>query len=283
MSMFTRTMSRCAWRWLVPTLLAAPAALLAQGATVERDIAYGPDPAQRLDVYRPAHAAHAPLIVMVHGGGWTRGDKGATNVVTNKTSYWVPRGYVFVSVNYRLSPQADPIEQANDVAAALAFVQHSAARWGGDASRVVLMGHSAGAHLVSLLTADPSIAMRQGATSWLGTVSLDAAGYDIVAIMRSRHLALYDPVFTKDTTLWREASPTRRLERAPVPMLLVCSTRRVISCPQARGFAAKATSRGGRVTVVPIGLTHEEINNLLGAREDYTSAVETFMRSLGLP
>jgi len=63
----------------------------------------------------------------------------------------------------------------------------------------------------------------------------------------------------------------------------VCSTRRVMSCPQARGFAAKATSLGGRVTVLPIGLTHEEINKLLGAREDYTNAVETFMRSLGLP
>src|SRR4051812_32255790 len=51
-----------------------PAALPA-GVDVIRNIAYGPDPAQRLDVYRPARAENAPVIFMVHGGGWMRGDK----------------------------------------------------------------------------------------------------------------------------------------------------------------------------------------------------------------
>lgn len=265
------------------TAHAKPPASLPSGMRVERDIAYGADPAQRLDVYRPEHATNAPVIVMVHGGGWAHGDKAADNVVTNKVGHWVPDGYILVSVNYPLSPRADPLEQADHVAKALAFVQRTAPQWGGDASRVLVIGHSAGGHLVSLLTADPSIATREGVSPWLGTVALDGAGYDIVEIMESPHLPLYDPIFDHDTTLWREASPTLRLERAPVPMLLVCSTRRRISCPQARGFATKATSLGARVTVLPVDLSHEEINALLGTKNSYTTAVDSFIHSLGLP
>jgi len=263
---------------------AKPPASLPSGMHVQHDIAYGPDPAQRLDVYRPEHATEAPVIVMVHGGGWAHGDKAADNVVINKVGHWVPEGYIVVSVNYRLSPQANPLGQADDVARALAFVQHAAPRWGGDTSRFLVIGHSAGGHLVSLLTADPSIATREGATPWLGTVALDGAAYNVVEIMESRHPpSLYDPIFGYDTTLWRDASPTLRLERAPVPMLLVCSTRRRVSCPQARGFAARATSLGARVTVLPVDLSHEEINALLGSKSSYTTAVESFMHSLGLP
>jgi arylformamidase len=253
------------------------------GMRVEHDIAYGSDPAQRLDVYRPEHAANATVIFMVHGGGWTRGDKGASNVVGNKVKHWVPDGFVFISVNYRLSPAVNPLEQANDVARALAFAQSHSAGWGADPSRFVLVGHSAGGHLVSLLTADRSIATRQGARPWLGTISLDAAGYDIVKIMESpRHLRLYDPVFGEDRDLWRAASPALRLEQATVPLLLVCSSKRVVSCPQARGFADKATSLGGRAKVLPIDMTHDEINELLGADSDYTSDVDVFIRSLGV-
>jgi arylformamidase len=250
------------------------------GVRIERDVAYGADPAQRLDVYRPEHAANAPVIFMVHGGGWTRGDKGASNVVENKVRHWVAEGYAFISVNYRLSPAVDPLEEADDVARALAFAQSHAASWGVDPSRFLLMGHSAGGHLVSLLTADPRIATRQGARPWLGTVSLDAAGYDIVKIMESRHPPLYDPVFGNDRDLWRAASPTLRLENATVPLLLVCSSRRVSSCLQARGFAGKATSLGGRASVLPIDMSHEEINNLLGMDSAYTSEVDAFIRSL---
>ena len=65
-------------------------------------------------------------------------------------------------------------------------------------------------------------------------------------------------------------------------MLLVCSSRRGDSCPQATAFAAKAKSLGGRVSVLPLDMTHAEINELLGASGEYTRQVESFMRSLGL-
>ena len=92
---------------------------------------------------------------MLDGGGWRVGVKANPGVVKNKVAHYVPAGYLVVSINYRLSPEVDPLAQAHDVAAALSFVQSAASAWGGDPSRIVLMGHSAGAHLVSLVTADP--------------------------------------------------------------------------------------------------------------------------------
>jgi len=257
---------------------------LPPGARLEADLAYGPDPRQRLDVYHPANAVNAPVIFMVHGGGWTRGNKGLWRVVKNKVGHWVGKGYLLVSTNYRMVPSADPVTQADDVARALAFVQTRLKSWGGDPARIVLMGHSSGAHLVALLTADPSIAARAGASPWLATVSLDSAAMNVDQLMRRRHLGLYDQVFKNDPGFWREASPTLRLTGKPVaPLLAVCSSQRLDSCPQAQGFAARAKQFGGRAEVLPVDLSHPQINAYLGTPGAYTSAVDAFLASLGLP
>jgi arylformamidase len=258
---------------------------LPPGASVERDLAYGSDALQRLDVYHPANANRAPVMFMVHGGGWRHGlGKAVWGVVKNKVTHWVSKGYIFVSINYRAVPAADPLTQADDVAKALAFVQSRIRSWGGDPSRVVLMGHSAGAHLVALLTADPTIGARQGVAPWLVTVSLDSGAMDVEQIMRSRHLPLYDAAFKADPTYWRAASPTQRLAGRPAaPMLIVCSSRRLDSCPQGRAFAAKAEQAGGRVEVLPVDLGHGEVNGQLGLPGAYTDSVDRFLRSAGLP
>jgi len=236
-----------------------------------------------MDVYRPANAQNAPVIFMVHGGGWRRGDKEAAGVVNNKVQYWLPKGYVVMSVGYRLVPQVTPLGEADDVARALAFAQGKAKAWGADPARFVLMGHSAGAHLVTLVSADPAIATRAGAGPWLGTVALDSGAYDVVQIMEQRHFSLYDEAFGNDRELWRAASPTLRLARAPVPMLLVCSSRRADSCAQAGAFAQKATSFGGRVKVAPVDLRHGNINAQLGTPGELTAQVDAFLHSLKLP
>lgn len=257
---------------------------LPAGARVERNLAYGSDPRQRLDVYIPANAQDAPAILMVHGGGWRRGDKQLWRVVKNKVAHWVGRGYLFVSTDYRLVPQADPVGQAHDVARALAFVEANLRSWGGDPARLVMMGHSAGAHLVALLTADPAIAAREGAKRWLGSIALDSGAMDVAQIMRARHWRLYDVAFGSDPAYWRRASPIDRLKGPPAePILVVCSTRRRESCPQGRAFAAKITQLGGRAQVLLEDLSHAEINDLLGTPGAYTARVDAFLHSLGLP
>lgn len=247
------------------------------------DIAYGPSPEQKIDVYRPENAKSAPVIFMVHGGAWTAGDKADPEIVQNKLALWIPRGYILISTNYRLSPAATPLEQAEDIAKALSLAQSKAASWGGDPLRFILMGNSAGAHLVTLLAADPDIPARLGAKPWLGTVSLDSAGFDLTVTMAGPHYPYYDDVFKTDPGLWRRASPTLRLAKAPMPMLLTCSIRWGDACEGAKKFAAKANGLGGRVSVLPVNFRHGNMNNLIGLADTYTGAIENFMHTLGLP
>ncbi|WP_109123886.1 alpha/beta hydrolase [Dyella sp. C11] len=250
---------------------------------VRHDVPYGAAPQQRMDVYLPSQPRAAPVIVMVHGGAWMIGDKSNRGVVEPKATHWTQAGYVFISIDYRMLPEANPLEQANDVADALAYVQKHARDWGADPSRVVLMGHSAGAHLVALLSASPSMATSRGATRWLGTVSLDSGAIDVPGIMNSPHARLYDRAFGSDPAQWRQASPLDRLDRDGLPILLVCSSKRMESCPHNRSYAAKAQTLGVRASVLPEPLTHGDINATLGEPGGYTDAVDAFLRSLGLP
>lgn len=250
-----------------------------EGVRLVADLAYGTDPAQRLDTYVPAHP-NGDAVLLVHGGGWRNGDKANRAVIANKLAHWSARGTVVVSVDYRLLPQADPLRQAGDVAAALAYAQRHAREWGADPARFVLVGHSAGAHLVALLGADPALARAHGAGTWRGTIALDSAALDVTAIMRARHPRLYDDAFGTDPAYWRAASPTLRLTRGALPVLLVCSRERATSCNQSRAFAVAARRLGVRAKVLPETLSHGEINDRLGLPGAYTDAVDRFIASL---
>lgn len=253
---------------------------LPPGTHVVRDVAYGNDPRQRFDVYLPAHASDAPVIFMVHGGGWRRGDKAAHGVVQNKIDRWLPRGFVVISTNYRLRPDTPPLQQAQDVARALSLAQREATTWGADPNAFILIGHSAGAHLVALLSAEPDLARGQGAQPWLGTISLDSAALDVVQIMQGRHARLYDEAFGAQPADWLAASPYQQMQRRIVPFLAICSSQRRDSCPRAHAFVRKAESFGGRAGVLEEDLTHGEINARLGSPSAYTDAVEQFLRTL---
>ena len=245
---------------------------------VTRDIAYGHNRLQTFDVYAPRDAIGAPIIFMVHGGAWRIGDKENDRVVDAKVAHWVPKGFVFISANNRLLPDADPFEQARDIANALAFAQAHAAEWGGDGTRIVLMGHSAGAHLVTLVAT--SNELRAIAKPWLATISLDTATLDVVGTMQASHYRLYDAAFGHDSSSWTRSSPIAQLTRGAAPFLLVCSTQRNDSCPQGDAFAAKARTLGVRAEVLAKDFSHREINQLLGSDPAYTLAVDEFLASL---
>ncbi len=256
----------------------------ADDVKVWRDVAYGSDPRQRMDVYAPQQSANAPampVIFMVHGGAWAMGDKSRDAVVENKVTHWAGRGVVLVSINYRMLPDAAPLDQAKDVAAALSKAQEKAAQWGADPQRFVLMGHSAGAHLVALLTASPQATLDAGARPWLGAVLLDSAALDVVAIMRApHHLPLYDKAFATDEAVWRAASPLQMLKSTAPPMLAVCSSRRADSCQQAQAFADQAARIGVKVQRLPQDMSHGDINQELGLNNPYTQAVDDFIEHL---
>jgi len=247
---------------------------------VWRDQAYGANPHQRYDVYAPRDARQAPTLFLVHGGGWKFGDKRAANVVTAKVAHWTAQGYVVISANYRLLPDADPLTQARDVAAAVASAQRDSARWGGDPDRFVLMGHSAGAHLSALLAAAPTLLAQARAQPVRGAVLLDSAVLDTERLMAKPHPQLYDNAFGGDPAYWRVASPYAQLTAPGVSLLAVCSARRLESCAQAHAFAARANRLGRRAQVLEQDLSHGEINAELGQPSTYTTAVDRYLRSL---
>lgn len=254
---------------------------LPEGVRVIRDIPYGADALQRFDVYVPKEiAGPAPVIFMVHGGGWRRGDKAMSGVVENKVARWVPEGFIFISTNYRLLPDADPLTQAQDVAKALAVAQTLAPRWGGVASKFIVMGHSAGGHLVDLLGADPRRAYAQGAQPWLGTISLDAGSINVVDVMENPHAPLFDDAFGTDPEYWKQVSPHHALRAGATPFLVICSKVRERESLNTLKFMLKARSLGVLAEFLPEDLTHGEINSTLGLENDYTLDVEEFMSSL---
>ncbi len=252
------------------------------------DVSYGSASRQRIDVYLPppgtAPVGGAPILVMVHGGAWIFGDKSSPGVVGEKLAHWTAHGWILVSVNNRLWPEADPLTQARDVASAIALVQKQAASWSGDARRLILMGHSAGAHLVALLAASPTLAAQSGAAPWAGTVVLDSAAIDLTPLMRHRHARFYDRVFGSDPAAWHDMSPTDRLEAGAGSLLLVCSTLRSDdSCGQTRQFANRAATLGVVAPVHQEALSHLEINASLGRPGAYTDAVDAFIASVSMP
>lgn len=248
----------------------------------EPDLAYGPDPMHLLDVYHPAKPS-GRVIVMVHGGGWWRGDKDMPNVVANKVAHYLPLGYTFISIDYRLGTDIDPLDQADDVARSLAYCQGKARAWGCNPDQFTLMGHSAGAHLAALLASAPTLWLSRGVRQWLGTIALDSAAYDVPAIMSGRHPSIYDKAFGPEPSFWRAASPIDRLSRKPQPMLLVAGVtggEETERYENVQAFAAKAERLGGRVQILPEDLSHGDCNGNLGLPGPYTDAVDAFLWSL---
>lgn len=259
------------------------AAALPAGARIEADLAYGPEPEQCMDAYLPAGRPTGAILVIVHGGAWAIGDKANPAVVAAKVAHWLPAGVVVVSLNYRLLPHAGVLQQAGDVARAIAFVQKRAASWQADPARLVVVGHSSGAHLAALLAADPALAQAEGAAPWLATVLLDSAALDVVEVMRMPHRPLYDRAFGVAESGWQALSPLHRLRGRPAPLLLVHSDQRQDVAGASQRFAAAAAARGGRAEVHEVALSHAEINAGLGLGNPLTERVDAFLKSVGMP
>ena len=245
------------------------------------DIAYGQHAAQTMDVYIPEGADGAPMIFMVHGGGWRGGDKANSGEVDNKITHWVKKGVILASTNYRTLPEADPVTQASDVAEALLFAQKQASAWGADPAKVILMGHSAGAHLVSLVSAQYSTGVAKLLKPLLGTVSLDITGYDIVEkLTPPNHSEFYERNFGTDPEYLKKASPFYALKAQIPPFLAVCSIHTVTACAQSEKFIKKLQSYGGYAGLISVNLKHMPLNAELGKAGCFTAEVDRFLRKL---
>lgn len=203
------------------TLVLLPDVARAQ-VTIVKDVDYiaGTDYADgkdRLDIYAPDGAKNTPVIIALHGGGLTQGDRSQHAFVGQR---FASAGYVTVIPSYRLSPAVSHPAHVQDVAAAFAWVKQHINRHGGDPRRILVIGHSAGAYLAALVATDP----RYLAAHKLSTK--DIAGAVPVAgffWVEKTGVAPDRPktVWGTEEAAWKAASPARYLRRDLPPILLI--------------------------------------------------------------
>jgi acetyl esterase/lipase len=233
---------------------------------------YGSDPLQKLDFYPAKVSAPAPLVIFVHGGGWKRGDKrNATGA--DKVKHYAGLGYHFASVNYRLVPGATVEHQGADVAAAIAHLLENSEKLGIDKSRVVLMGHSAGAHLSALVGTDPQYLRGAGLDlkALSGVVPIDGAAYDVAKQMVDGNRIMQDTyaeAFGTDPARQKALSPTLQTAGPNAPTFLILHVDRADGKRQSEALAAALRSAGTKVQISAFegkGMQgHADINRKMG-------------------
>ena len=217
---------------------------------------------------------------MLHGGAWRTGDKRNHGVWHNKVTHWGAQGYAFASVNTRLIPDAGPIDQARDLATAMFTIQKLAAQKSIDPEQIILMGHSAGAHVAALLAVRQDLQNQAGMRPWKATILLDTAALDVPAILQNDPARLYRQAFGSDQAYWAASSPSTHLDQQDGPFLIVCSSERRASSPAAKRFAQKSSANRITTTILPVQLGHAGINRHLGKPNGYTQAVDKWIKSL---
>jgi acetyl esterase/lipase len=177
------------------------------------DLSYGEDARQRLDVYAPKHPDHRPVVIFFYGGTWSSGKKSEYAFVGAALA---ERGYVTVIPDYRLYPEIRFPGFIEDGARAVAWVQQHARDFGGDPDRLVLMGHSAGAHIAALLALNPSYLAAAGVrpNSVAGFIGLSGP-YALVPDTDTLH-AIFGAPYTSDD--WQ---PVHFANRTSPPTLLL--------------------------------------------------------------
>lgn len=235
-------------------------------------ISYGSDPLQVMDFWAPAGAKNAPLVLYVHGGGWKRGSKD-TAMGNALPGHQRDQGYAFASINYRLVPAATVEQQASDVAQALAYLLARADKLGIDRSKVVITGHSAGAHLVALVGTDEQY-LRKAGLSFAdidGVMPNDGAAYDVPKQMEQagRMMAdTYKQAFGTDPARQKALSPVFHAAAPNAPRFLLLHVQRKDGVAQAEELGAALKQAGVKVeygSFPGTGLQgHAEINRKLG-------------------
>jgi acetyl esterase/lipase len=221
------------------------------------DVPYGDEPAHRLDVWAPAGLApgsRAPVLVQVHGGGWTGGVKAVS--ASPLMAHLVERGWVCVTVNYRLGPQERWPAMIVDVKRALAWVHAHIAEHGGDPSFVTISGGSAGGHLASLaaLTAgDPAFqpGFADADTSVAAAVPVYGVhdfSIDENGLFHTVEHSVTGTSWAADSATWLGASPLHRARPGAPPFLVVHgSTDTIVAAGQSRRFVARMRALGNEV------------------------------------
>lgn len=241
---------------------------------VHRDIAYGLDERQRLDVYCTDGAALRPAIVFVHGGAFVAGDKTAADgapFYENVALWALSSGWACVAMTYRLAPAHIWPSGAQDVAAAIAWIHAHGAEYGLDSGRIILVGQSAGAVHVAGYLAGPAFHQVQGGGVAAGV--LLSGLYDMVTAADNPPKRAY---FGTEPELYEERSALAGLvAHCQIPLLLgVCERDPADFQGQALQLAQALFTRDKHLPEVLYQAEHNHLSSifLLGSRADTLGA-----------
>ena len=233
---------------------------------VDRNIAYDPRHGKRglLDVYRPAgrQLDGAPVLLQVHGGGWTFGSKDEQGIPLMQ--HLAAKGWVCVAINYRLAPRDPFPAQVVDVKRAIAWIREHIAEHGGDPSYLAITGGSAGGHLAALTALTPNDPAWQPGFEEVDTsvqVAVPHYGvYDFAGstgvhnmeLMRDRYLAprIVQRLWSEDPEVFEAASPILRVTPDAPDFFVLHGTRdTLVPVEQARLFVERLRSVSKRSVV----------------------------------
>jgi acetyl esterase/lipase len=204
--------------------------------------------------------------------------------VQAKPQHFKEAGYVFASAGYRLLPDAPVESQAADLGAALKALRAQAETGGFDPDTIVLMGHSAGAHLAALVASDPQYA-GEAFGAIRGVVLLDGAGYDVMTAAATPTMelpTLYKDVFGTDPARQKALSPITHVGGKDAPhWLALYVAERPGSKMQSEALMGALAKAGKDASAVAItGTDHGRMNRELGteAGKAQTEAVDAFLK-----
>jgi triacylglycerol lipase len=186
------------------------------GVTITRDIAYGADPRQKLDLYKP-EGRRVPVLVYIPGGGYVGGDKNSDGVFYgNLGIYFARHGFLTIIANYRLAPAHGWPAGSQDVGGAIAWAIKNAESHGGDANRLFLFGQSAGATHAASYLFDPQFHPASGA-GVTAAVLMSAGSYRVAGPKPPPNVAAY---FGSDPAQYEARSPITHVGKSKVPLFL---------------------------------------------------------------
>lgn len=232
--------------------------LARKGLSGFRDLAYGADDAETLDLFVPATTARG-LQVFFHGGYWSALSK-------NEFSYlarpFVDAGMAFASINYSLLPAVDLdtiVRQSRD---ALLWLAENAARFNIDCERIFLSGHSAGAHLAAMCLGTDWNAYTQRGAPALGGACLISGIFDLAPLLHTSE----NSIFRLTPESVTRNSPVNHLPAARHSLVLAVGEQETQEFQlQTRTYAAACASRGISCAMLPMpGLDHFEVVSELG-------------------
>lgn len=217
---------------------------------------YGPGRREVLDVYAPAHARALPIVIFWHGGGWTSGRRSDYRFVGSALA---ARGIVAVLPDYPLYPDTRFPELLHDPARAVTWVQAHAGEFGGDPTRIVLMGHSAGAHMAAFLAFQHHWLLDAGANpgSIRGFVGL--SGPYVLEPNSAALNAIFAPPYTPAD--WQ---PARFVDAQAPPTLLFHGLDDRIVAPR-QTLALEQALRAARVPVESVLVPHRSHADMVAA------------------